>query len=75
MAGILSTATVQGSGPMAKAMAIAGLVVGALLALTFIADIGLQVPFGGRSLMMDAGFIICGVMLAYLGWNALRDVR
>ncbi len=75
MAGFLSTATVQGSGPMAKAMSIAGLVVGALLALTFIADLALGVPFGGKAMAMDVGFILGGLMLAYLGWNAMRDVR
>ncbi len=75
MAGFLSTATVQGSGPMAKAMSIAGLVVGALLALTFIADIALGVPFGGKSPSMAIGFISGGLLLAYLGWNAMREVR
>ena len=60
---------------MAKAMAIAGLVVGALLALTFVADLAIEVPFGGKSALMDIGFIAGGLMLAYLGWNAMREVR
>ncbi len=60
---------------MAKAMSIAGLVVGALLALAFIADLFLGMPFGGKAMVMDIGFILGGLMLAYLGWNAMRDVR
>ena len=65
----------QGSGPMAKAMSIAGLIVGGLIAIAFLMDLALHVPFGGRNLMMDIAFAVCGGILAYLGWNALSDAK
>jgi hypothetical protein len=74
MAGILSTAQ-RGTGPMARAMAVAGLAVGALLAVAFLADLLLGIPFGGKAAIMDIGFAICGLILAYLGFDAMRDAR
>ena len=71
----LSTSGFQGSGPMGKAMAIAGMVVGGIVGLAFALDLILSFPFGGRDRVMDIGFIICGLILAYLGWNALRDAK
>jgi hypothetical protein len=74
-----SISGVRGVGPMAKAMSIAGLVVGGLLALIFAADLILGIPFGGKGSLlssgslMDLGFLICALILCYLSWNALRD--
>jgi len=60
---------------MGKAMSIAGMVIGGLVALIFTLDAFLGIPFGGREGMMlpDIGLAICGAMLAYLGWNAFRE--
>jgi hypothetical protein len=60
---------------MAKAMSIAGMVVGAMIALAFIGDLALGVPFGARQPMMAVGFMISGALLCYLSWNALRDAK
>ena len=70
-----STTGFQGLGPMGKAMAIAGMVIGGVIGLAFLLDMILKFPFGGRVLMMDIGFFICGAILAYLSWNALRDTK
>jgi hypothetical protein len=75
MAGTDAIAGIRGIGPMGKAMSIAGIVIGGLLALAFTLDLALGIPFGRKVLMMDIGFAICGAILAYLSWNALRDVR
>jgi hypothetical protein len=58
---------------MGKAMSIAGMVVGGILAVVFALDLVLGVPFGGRVPTMNIGFLICGGTLAYLSWNAFRD--
>ncbi len=60
---------------MGRAMTIAGMVIGGLLALMFSMDAFLGIPFGGREGMMlpDLGLAICGAILAYLGWNAFRE--
>jgi hypothetical protein len=60
---------------MAKAMSIAGLVVGAMIALAFLGDLVLSVPFGGRQPIMAIGFIVSGALLCYLSWNALREAK
>jgi hypothetical protein len=70
-----STSGLQGLGPMGKAMAIAGMVIGGVVALAFVLDMVLGVPFGGRVMLMDIGFFLCGAILAYLSWNALRDTK
>ncbi|HEX5472648.1 MAG TPA: hypothetical protein VFW73_12225 [Lacipirellulaceae bacterium] len=59
-------------------MSIAGMVVGGLVALMFVLDLFLGVPFGGPSrggLLSDVGLALCGGILAYLGWNAFRDTK
>jgi len=61
---------------MGKAMSIAGMITGGLVAVAFLADLILDVPFGGYgSALVNIGFIICGAALAYLGWNAFRETR
>ena len=76
MTGSSAIAGTQGSGPMAKAMSIAGMVIGGLTALIFGLDLALKIPFGrtggGGT---DIGLFLCGAILAYLGWNAFRDVK
>jgi hypothetical protein len=58
---------------MGKAMSIAGMVIGGVLTVAFALDLVLKIPFGGRVPMMDIGFAVCGLILAYLSWNAFRD--
>jgi hypothetical protein len=59
---------------MAKAMSIAGLVAGGLVALVFTLDLALGLPFG-RQIVMDVGFLLAGGILAYLGWSAMRELK
>lgn len=60
---------------MAKAMSVAGMVVGGLVALLFVLDLVLAIPFGRASLPADIGMMLCGAVLAYLGWNAFSETR
>jgi hypothetical protein len=60
---------------MAKALTIFGMVVAGLLALVFIADIAVGVPFAGASWTMDIGAIIAASVLGYLAWDAFRDAK
>jgi hypothetical protein len=60
---------------MGKAMSIAGMVTGGLVAVAFLADLLFSVPFGGKGgPIVDLGFVISGGILAYLGWNAFREI-
>jgi hypothetical protein len=58
---------------MAKALTIFGIVVAGLLALAFIADMAIGVPFAGASWTMDIGAILAAGVLGYLSWDAYRD--
>jgi hypothetical protein len=49
------------------------MVIGGVLTVAFALDLVLKIPFGGRVPMMDIGFAVCGLILAYLSWNAFRD--
>jgi hypothetical protein len=68
-------AAIRDAGPMGKAMSIAGMVIGALVGVMFALDAVIGFPFGGREGMMlpDIGLALCGLMVAYLGWNAFRE--
>ena len=64
---------------MGKLMSVAGMVIGGLVAVAFILDLFLGIPFGGTdrggSMLTNIGLALCGGILAYLGWNAFREVR
>lgn len=59
---------------MPKALSISGMVVAALLLLLFGLDLALKFPFGGASMSMDIGFVVCAVILAYMSWSTYREV-
>lgn len=60
---------------MGKVMAMGGMVVAGLVTLIFGLDLVAGVPFQGVSTPMDIGFVVCGLILGYLSWNAFRDIR
>jgi hypothetical protein len=54
-------------------MSIAGMVIGGVLALAFALDLVMNAPFGGKSPLMDIGFLVCSGVLAYLSWSVFRE--
>jgi len=58
---------------MPKALCIVGMVVALLLVTLFGLDLGLGIPFGGRSMVMSIGFIVCALILAFLSWTTFRE--
>jgi hypothetical protein len=58
---------------MPKALCIVGMVVAVLLVLLFGLDLGLGIPFGGGSMVMSIGFIVCAAILGYLSWATFRE--
>lgn len=61
--------------PMSKALTIVGMVVAGLVGLIFLLDLAVGVPFDRASTVMDVGALIAAALLAYLSWDAMRDVR
>ena len=60
---------------MPKALCIVGMVVAGILAILFGLDLALPVgkPFGGVSMVMSIGFLICAAILGYVSWLTFRE--
>lgn len=58
---------------MAKAMSIFGMVVAAGMLLAFGLDALVGQPFGGASIIMDAGFAVGAAILGYMSYDAFRS--
>ena len=52
-----------------------GFVVAVFLLLTFGLDLAFGWPFDRCSLLMDIGYLICAILLAYLSWDTYRGLR
>ncbi len=59
---------------MSKALAISGLVVSLLLLLIFGLDLAIAIPFGRSVKVMDIGFVISALLLAYMSWSTYREL-
>ena len=57
---------------MPKALCIFGIVIAALLLLIFGLDLGIGVPFGKASMLMDLGVVISSGLLGYISWITFR---
>lgn len=57
---------------MPKALTISGFVVAGLMILVFGLDLALGILNGSK--IMDAGFILSALILAYLSWNTWRSL-
>jgi hypothetical protein len=61
---------------MAKALCYGALGVGGLMALIFVLDLIVGAPFGGGPFAtVDILGFLASLVVAYLGWNALRDLK
>lgn len=60
---------------MPRAMCILGLVVAALLLVLFGLDLAMGVPFGGLGALSNGAFLFVALVLAYLSWSTLRELR
>jgi hypothetical protein len=61
---------------MEKRLCYVSLAVSVLLLVLFLPDMFLNFPFGkGISITVDIIVVICALLLGYLSWNALKDLR
>jgi len=56
-------------------MCILGLVVAALLLILFGLDLAMGIPFGGLGALQNGAFVFVALVLAYLSWSTLRELR
>ena len=60
---------------MGKILTIGGMVVSGLIAVAFGMDLVMGFPFDGANSMIDIGFLLVGLILGYLSFNAFRDAK
>jgi len=58
---------------MPKILTYIGLGSAALIALVFLLDLAIGVPFKRASVLMDVVFIICAVALAFMSWTTMKE--
>lgn len=56
---------------MPKPLALVGLIVSGLVAVLFAADLAAGFPFQRVSIAADVGFLVAGLIVAYLSWSLM----
>lgn len=56
---------------MSKALPLIGMIVSGLIVVLFLADLAAGFPFQRVSIAADSGFVVSGLILAYLSWSLL----
>lgn len=56
---------------MLKPLALVGLIVSGLVAVLFGADLAAGFPFQRVSVAADVGFLVSGLIIAYLSWTLM----
>jgi hypothetical protein len=54
-----------------KPLALVGLIVSGLVAVLFAADLAAGFPFQRVSIAADVGFLVAGLIVAYLSWSLM----
>ena len=60
---------------MPKVLCWIGIVISLLVALTFVLDLAIAVPFARFSLMLDIVFLLVAGCTTFLGWTTLRALK
>lgn len=60
---------------MSKVVSLVGLIIAALVVVLFVADLIAGFPFQRVSLAADVGFILSGLIVAYLSWSIMERAR
>lgn len=56
---------------MPKLLPLVGLIVSGLVAILFVADLVAGFPFQRASVATDVGFVVAGLITAYLSWSVM----
>ena len=60
---------------MSKLLGFAGMVIAGLIAILFMADLAVGIPFERASIAVDVGFILASLIVAYLSWSIVERSR
>lgn len=65
----------RGSPRVSKVLSFSGLFVSGLIVILFLADLAAAFPFQRESVAADVGFILGGLIVAYLSWSIMERKR
>jgi hypothetical protein len=60
---------------VSKLLGFGGMVTAGLIAILFVADLAVGIPFDRASLAVDIGFILASLIVAYLSWSVVERPR
>jgi hypothetical protein len=60
---------------VSKLLGFGGMVIAGLIAILFVADLAVGIPFERASLAIDVGFILASLIVAYLSWSIVERPR
>jgi hypothetical protein len=60
---------------VSKLLGFGGMVTAGLIAILFVADLAVGIPFERASLAVDIGFILASLIVAYLSWSVVERPR
>ncbi len=60
---------------MSKSLSLIGMIVSGLVVVLFLADLAAGFPFQRVSIVADIGFIVSGLLIAYLSWSIVERGR
>jgi uncharacterized membrane protein len=60
---------------VSKLLGFAGMVIAGLIAILFVADLAVGIPFERVSIAVDVGFILASLIVAYLIWSIVERSR
>ena len=58
---------------MPKALCLTGMVIAIVVALLFLLDLIIKIPFQRANLVMDVVFVICAGTLGFISWTTFRE--
>jgi uncharacterized protein YacL len=56
---------------VSRVIGLSGMILAVLVAVLFVADLAVGVPFGRLSVVIDVGFLLASLVVAYLGWSIM----
>jgi hypothetical protein len=60
---------------VSKSLSLVGMIVSGLVVVLFLADLAAGFPFQRVSIVADIGFIVSGLLIAYLSWSIAERGR
>ena len=58
---------------MPKALCLTGMVIAIVVALLFLLDLIIKIPFQRANVLMDVVFVLCAGTLGFISWTTFKE--